>query len=151
MIYSELPIWLAGGSPHWEHPGFYREDSSGESWLDTHLSLPCKWVIFCADDKSPTLLLITHICQQLISPRLPVFVCAAAHLQLLLSLQGELLKRLDNYSRVGAVVDENGRAPHPRLQVVDRQRDVLGVVLKEEKRWESRCQGRGNEGDGASW
>lgn len=59
-----------------------------------------------------------------------MFVRAAAHLQLLLSLQGELFERLDNDSRVGAVVDKNGRAPHPRLQVVDGQRDVLGVVLK---------------------
>lgn len=58
------------------------------------------------------------------------FVCAAAHLQLLLSLQGELFKRLDDDPCVGAVVDENGRAPHPRLQVVDGQRDVLGVVLE---------------------
>lgn len=58
-------------------------------------------------------------------------VCAAAHLQLLLSLQGELFKRLDDDSRVGAVVHKDGRAPHPRLQIVDGQRDVLGVVLKE--------------------
>lgn len=55
----------------------------------------------------------------------------AAHLKLLLSLQGELLEGLDDDSRVGAVVDEDGRAAHPGLQVVDGQRDVLGVVLKE--------------------
>jgi len=65
---------------------------------------------------------------------LRVFVCTAAHLQLLLPLQGKLFKRLDDDSRVGAVVHEDGRAPHPRLQVVDGQRDVLGVVLKNTKR-----------------
>lgn len=65
-----------------------------------------------------------------------VVVGAAAYLQLLLSLQGELFKWLDNDARIGAVIDKNGRAPHPRLQVVDGQRDVLGVVLKEKKKWE---------------
>lgn len=52
-----------------------------------------------------------------------------AHLQLLLPLQGKLFEGLDNDPGVGAVVDEDGRAAHPRLQVVDGQRDVLGVVL----------------------
>lgn len=73
--------------------------------------------------------------------QIPALVLAAAapsrvsslrwtHLQLLLSLQGELFEGLDDDPCVGAVVNENGRAPHPRLQVVDGQRDVLGVVLK---------------------
>lgn len=53
------------------------------------------------------------------------------HLQLLLPLQGELLEGLDDEAGVGAVVDEYRRAAHPRLQVVDRQRDVLGVVLED--------------------
>lgn len=57
----------------------------------------------------------------------------AAHLQLLLPLQGELLEGLDDDAGVGAVVDEDGRAAHPRLQVVDGQRDVLSVVLREER------------------
>lgn len=59
-------------------------------------------------------------------------VCAirrTAHLQLLLPLQGELFEGLDDDPGVGAVVDEDGRAAHPGLQVVDGQRDVLGVVL----------------------
>lgn len=57
----------------------------------------------------------------------------AAHLQLLLPLQGELLEGLDDDAGVGAVVDKDGRAAHPRLQVVDGQRDVLSVVLREER------------------
>lgn len=69
------------------------------------------------------------------------FACGAAHLQLLLPLHGELFERLDNDSRVGAVVDENGRAPHPRLQVVDGQWDVLRVVLKKTEK-ERRCHER---------
>lgn len=55
--------------------------------------------------------------------------CATTHLQLLLSLQGELLERLDNDPSIGAVIHKNGRASHPCLQVVDGQRDVLGVIL----------------------
>lgn len=58
--------------------------------------------------------------------------CVRAHLQLLLSLQGKLFEGLDNDSRVGTVVDKDGRTPHPRLQVIDGQRDVLGVVLRKE-------------------
>lgn len=64
-------------------------------------------------------------------------VCAigcAAHLQLLLPLQGKLFEGLDDDPGVGAVVDEDGRAAHPRLQVVDGQRDVLGVVLGKKNR-----------------
>lgn len=60
-----------------------------------------------------------------------MYACAAAHLQLLLSLQGELFEGLDNDSCVGAVVHKDGRASHPGLQVVDGQRDVLGVVLED--------------------
>ena len=56
---------------------------------------------------------------------------SATHLQLLLSLQGELFERLDDDACVGAVVDEDGGAAHPRLEVVHRQRDVLGVVLQD--------------------
>lgn len=83
-----------------------------------------------------TTLLLIHGCCVVTcrKPQVCCCVCAAAHLQLLLSLQGELFKRLDDDSRVGAVVDENGRAPHPSLQVVDGQRDVLGIVLRERKR-----------------
>lgn len=80
------------------------------------------------------LLLIHGCCVVTGRIRLSVFICAAAHLQLLLSLQGELFEGLDNDSRVGAVVDKDGRAAHPGLQVVDGQRDVLGVVLKETNR-----------------
>lgn len=69
-------------------------------------------------------------------------VCLAAHLQLLLSLQGKLFERLDDDSRVGAVVDENGWTPHPRLQVIDGQRYVLGVVLKKKKKKRERCQSK---------
>ena len=52
------------------------------------------------------------------------------YLQFLLSLQGELFEGLDDDARVGAVVHKYGRAAHPRLQVVDGEGDVLGVVLR---------------------
>ena len=47
----------------------------------------------------------------------------------MLALLTELLERVDNDAGVGAVVDVDGRTAHPRLQIVDRQRDVLRVRL----------------------
>lgn len=58
-----------------------------------------------------------------------MYVLVFPHLQLLLSLQSKLFEGLDDNSCVGTVVNKNGGAPHPRLQVVDRQWDVLSVVL----------------------
>lgn len=52
------------------------------------------------------------------------------HLKLLLPLQGELFEGLDDQAGIGAVVDEDRWAAHPRLQVIYRQRDVLSVVLE---------------------
>lgn len=117
--------------------------------------------VWLQSDESPSLLLITLKYQHIILPfartlclRVLVWLssffksffppittllptrsrCAfLPHLQLLLSLQGKLFERLDDDSRVGAVVHKNGRAPHPRLQVVDGQRDVLGVVLRKRR------------------
>lgn len=57
----------------------------------------------------------------------------AAHLQLLLPLQRELLEGLDDKASIGAVVHEDRRAAHPGLQVVDGQRDVLRVVLQDSR------------------
>lgn len=65
----------------------------------------------------------------------------ATNLQLLLPLQGKLLEGLDDDSGIGAVVDKDRWAAHPRLQVIDGQRDVLGVVLWE-KRQTSECEMR---------
>lgn len=62
-----------------------------------------------------------------------VLFCVGPHLQLLLSLQSKLFEGLDDDSCVGAVVNKDGGAPHPRLEVVDRQRDVLSVVLGKEE------------------
>lgn len=64
-----------------------------------------------------------------------------AHLQLLLPLQGELLEGLDDQAGVGAVVDEDGRAAHPRLEVVDGQGDILSIVLEKKQ-----CAREGPEG-----
>lgn len=63
-----------------------------------------------------------------------VSVCGSAHLQLLLSLQGKLFEGFDDDPGVGAVVDKDGGAPHPGLQVVDGQRYVLSVVLEQRRR-----------------
>lgn len=73
------------------------------------------------------------------------------HFQLLLPLQGELPEGLDDEAGVGAVIDEYRRAAHPRLQVVDRQRDVLRVVLETKH---STCVTHGQTGTraaGRSW
>lgn len=64
----------------------------------------------------------------------PTHLVQGPHLQLLLPLQGKLLEGLDDQAGVGAVVDKYGRAAHPRLQVIDGQRDILRVVL-ENKTW----------------
>lgn len=56
------------------------------------------------------------------------------HLQLLLPLQCKLLEGLHNEASIGAVVDEDGWATHPRLQVIYGQRDVLRVVLENKHR-----------------
>lgn len=42
-------------------------------------------------------------------------------------LFGKLLKRLDDYARVRAIVHVDARRSHPGLQVVNRQWNVLGV------------------------
>ena len=52
-------------------------------------------------------------------------------LVLALVLVGELLKRVDDHAGIGTVEDVDGRRPHPRLQVVDRQRNVLCVAAVE--------------------
>jgi len=44
-----------------------------------------------------------------------------------LVLFGELFEAGDDDAGVGAVVDEDGGRPHPGLEVVQAQGDVLGV------------------------
>lgn len=99
-----------------------------------HIILPCllaHCVCVCLYDSAHSLSLFPPITSLLLTRSRCAFL---PHLQLLLSLQGKLFERLDDDSRVGAVVHKNGRAPHPRLQVVDGQRDVLGVVLRKRRR-----------------
>ena len=43
-------------------------------------------------------------------------------------LFGELLKAGDNQAGVGTVIDEDGGRSHPRLQVVQAERNILGVA-----------------------
>jgi hypothetical protein len=57
-----------------------------------------------------------------------------SHLQLLLPLQGKLLEGLDNQASVGAVIDEDGWAAHPGLQIIYGQRNILSVVLQNKQR-----------------
>lgn len=47
-----------------------------------------------------------------------------------LVLDGKLVEGIEDEPRRGAVVHIDGRCPHPLLQVVHGQRDVLGVALQ---------------------
>lgn len=51
--------------------------------------------------------------------------------QIAFVILGKVVERVDNDARIAAVVHVDRGGAHPRLQVVNRQRDVLRVALKD--------------------
>uniref|UniRef100_A0A2M3ZS48 Putative secreted peptide n=1 Tax=Anopheles braziliensis TaxID=58242 RepID=A0A2M3ZS48_9DIPT len=68
---------------------------------------------------------------------------AVSHLlHFTLVLLGERIEAIHDDARVGAIVHVDRRCSHPRLQIVDRQRDVLRVGTVEHPNFSVRRRSR---------